>query len=306
VRTSSIRPMLALAALSAAMLGPGAAPAAAACTRITRLPFTAATSGTYCLVRSLSTETEGITIAADNVAIDLHGFGLTRTGSLLAPATRVHDAGVKAVNRRNITLRNGHIQGFGYGVLISDSAGRSQGHVIERLRVTGSRQAGIALTGTRSLITACRVEKTGGATSIAVGISQAGSASILTSNVVSDTHVEDPEGYAAGIDLTHGYNRLVRRNTVVGVTGGRNNYGIRIGLGLTSAAGVGAAMGTDDWLALARDNAVRGAGDPFVSYALPQFVPPYAYPFPYPYPYPIVGENPEPTPEPTPDPYPSY
>jgi hypothetical protein len=46
-------------------------------TPISSLPFTITNSGSYYLTTNLNSAGQGITISADNVAIDLSGFGIT-------------------------------------------------------------------------------------------------------------------------------------------------------------------------------------------------------------------------------------
>src|SRR5262245_47728812 len=93
------------------------------CTPITSLPAVITVQGIYCLTGNLNTAiTSGtaITIDANNVVLDLNGFKL---GGLAAgPGTLAF--GIRAVNRANITIKNGTVRGFFYGIsLIPIGAG---------------------------------------------------------------------------------------------------------------------------------------------------------------------------------------
>ena len=81
------------------------------CTAITTLPYTVNISGVYCLTGNLSTSMtvgNAITIAANNVTIDLNGWHLGgRTSGLGTQAF-----GIYAHQQNNITIKNGTVRGF--------------------------------------------------------------------------------------------------------------------------------------------------------------------------------------------------
>ncbi len=254
--------------LTIGLVAPGYA--AATCNTIDALPFTIDSPGGWCLSGPLTTsQTSGnaITIASDYVLLDLGGWGITDTSG--NPQTRA--IGIYAGNHRGLTIRNGSLNGFRYGVLIADSAGVSRDNIVASLRISSARACGIAVTGSHCAIRGNVVTMTGGSGAFAVGISQAGVANVLKRNRVLSTRASGPGGYAAGIDLTHGRPRSVTGNAVRSVTGGSRNYGIRCGQ------------------PFAAENVVRNAATPFSSCADPPGGGggyPYPYPFPYPYPYP--------------------
>jgi hypothetical protein len=259
--------------LAAPMLAPRVE--AGGCTPITSVPFTITVPGAYCLTAPLSLDGasgNAITVMADDVVVDLAGFQLT--GTLGGPHTQAR--GIYALNRKRLTIRGGTITGFRYGVLIADSVATSEGHRVEHLTVRGSRAAGIALTGAGSHIVRCHVIDTIGSGPFAVGISQTGSGTTLMHNVVDRTRAADTRGFAAGIDLNHGFNRSVRSNRVRQVDGGGFNYGIRCGYPFVALNEITRAR--------PRVSAcVSTPGDPF-AYPYPY---PYPFAFGYPYPYPL-------------------
>jgi len=122
----------------------GTAPACAetvSCTPITVLPAVITVQGIYCFTGHLSTAiTSGnaIDIQTNNVVLDLNGFKL---GGLAAgPGTLAN--GIHAIDRQNITIKNGTIRGFLAAIVLID-AGTSQGHVVEDMRADQNTFVGI-------------------------------------------------------------------------------------------------------------------------------------------------------------------
>ena len=97
------------------------------CTGIIALPVTLQVSKKFCLKRSLTTNESGdaIFVAADNVTIDLNGFSITYTGS-----DEFTTVAIRARNHDNITVQNGIIRNFPFGIALQ----RSSGHLLEGLR----------------------------------------------------------------------------------------------------------------------------------------------------------------------------
>src|SRR5207244_1986247 len=101
-------------------------------TAIAAVPFTITTPGIYCVTQEITTNLatgNAIQIDASNVVLDLNGHKL---GNLTAgPGTTA--TGIHAVDRKNITIKNGSVRGFEFGVLLEDS-GNSSGHIVEDIR----------------------------------------------------------------------------------------------------------------------------------------------------------------------------
>jgi hypothetical protein len=193
---------LILASLSVGLASAiGTAPARAEtinCSRITSVPAVISTPGVYCLTKNLGTNMpsgNAIDIQANNVVLDLNGFRLTGHNAGLGTATR----GVHALNRQNITIRNGTIRGFLVGIFLEGSGG--QGNLIEDVRADQNRLAGIAVGGDRNIIRNNQVIATGGSTGaeFAVGIIVDGSGNrVLNNDVMGVFH---PTDEAAGISF---------------------------------------------------------------------------------------------------------
>jgi parallel beta-helix repeat protein len=158
-----------------------AAPALDNCVgKITALPATLTTQGTWCLARNLSVDMSSgaaITIAANNIALDCNGFGI---GGPAGAATQA--VGVLALQRTNVTVRNCSISGFRYGVRLEGS-----GHVVEDNRLDNNTSVGIRVFGDGSIVRGNRVSDTGGSTvsTTAAGISTGGSVDVAD-NTVAD------------------------------------------------------------------------------------------------------------------------
>ena len=125
-------------ALAAALVVMGALPALAGadCREIGSVPVRITRAGVYCLTRDLAVPAGvevGIRVEADGVVVDLGGHTLTGRGG----------AGVRAVGRHGVSVRNGAIRGFGRGVVLEGSGGL---HLVEGMRIQ-ARDAGIVLEG---------------------------------------------------------------------------------------------------------------------------------------------------------------
>src|SRR2546429_8082646 len=73
--------------------------------------------------------------------------------------------GIYALDRQNITIKNGTVRGFYRGILLHDSGGdASQGHVVEDIRADQNTFIGIQVNGRSSLIRNNQVVATGGTT----------------------------------------------------------------------------------------------------------------------------------------------
>lgn len=148
--------------LFAACLGLALLPAPAraaegfeACTNfITVLPAVISTPGTWCLTQDLSMSEDvsgpGVQIDADDVTLDCNGF---RIDSL-----NYHTYGIRAVNRRHVTIRRCRIDGFAWNIFLEQSGvGFSEGHLVEDNLVTRAARGAIRLAGHQSVIQRNRV-----------------------------------------------------------------------------------------------------------------------------------------------------
>ena len=182
----------------------GAAPARAEtvnCTAVTALPAVITVQGIYCFTGHLATAIGtgfAIEIQTNNVVLDLNGFKLGG----LAAGTGTLATGIYALNRQNITIKNGTIRGFEFGILLQDS-GASQGHVVEDIRADQNTLQGISVAGSGNIVRNNQVVATGGSTILgadpnAFGIFVGGAGPRVLNNDVIDT-VKQGTGTAWGI-----------------------------------------------------------------------------------------------------------
>ena len=103
-------------------------------TPISSAPVTISASGSYYLTTNVyASTTSGITIATNNVTLDLNGFALL--GTSYGPGISLSG------NLTNITVRNGSLGGWEFGV--SASTGGSGNIVLEHLLLSGCDIDGI-------------------------------------------------------------------------------------------------------------------------------------------------------------------
>jgi hypothetical protein len=112
-------------------------------TPISTVPFVISSPGAYYLTGNLA-GTDGITIAADSVDLDLKGFTLAGTGGT--------NGGVSVPNKQiNVTIHNGNVVNWGgFGI---NATNVSNGQ-LDRLRASGNVAGGLAI-GPASLVTHC-------------------------------------------------------------------------------------------------------------------------------------------------------
>ena len=215
-------------------------------TFITAVPFTITAQGHYCFNRNLSTGmTTGnaITINVDYVVLDLNNFKLGGGSAGLGTNT----VGVFSRNHRNVTVRNGNIRGFKYGVqLIGTFAGNI---VIENNVLDGNTIVGAQTDGDSSVVRNNLVTNTGGSTTFTgwgtYGIyadysdtaSGSWGTSVARDNVVTNTFATDATGHATG-----------------GIAAGIADHNI-VALGNTATS-----VNNGMWAEVCRDNTVLTSG----------------------------------------------
>ena len=249
--------------LALALIVPGAAVHAETnnCTEIMSSPFIISSPGIYCLKNSL---TGAIYIQASDVVLDLNGHVLDSS----SPGA---SAGVIALDRQNITVRNGTIRGFHTAVQLDGASSRS--HRVEYLRLADNSGTGVSVRGDGSVVRHNMLINNGyaagpgarfalfasgdgihivdnqviesgvGATNEVVGIRVAGSGVAIERNVVSNAEL-GPHNSRGILILASG------RNSVVG------NRVVNMLYGIMNGSGFG---GT----AIFMDNTVGGAKLPF-------------------------------------------
>jgi hypothetical protein len=115
-------------------------------------PATITQSGSYCLKKSYNTNLPGqpaISIEASDVTLDLNGFSLINQSTEVVKAT----SGVKAYNVTNVTVRNGGIRGYGYGVFYdAPDASVVRGQLVEDLFIDRTAYCGVCMVNQQGVI----------------------------------------------------------------------------------------------------------------------------------------------------------
>ncbi len=130
-------------------------------TPISSLPFSITQPGTYYVTSNLSSQGTGIYISADNVNVDLMGHTITFVGDVVnAPGITLEGAVDDLID--NVTVRNGSVRGFQYGVRI-DYARDCR---IEGLHVADSTTSGVyffngAGLSERNTVKDCHIVRSG-------------------------------------------------------------------------------------------------------------------------------------------------
>jgi len=174
----------------ALVLGASATQAEAVnCTPITTLPVVITVQGVYCLKGNLATgmaSGNAIDIQTNNVVLDLKGFKLDGLSAGLGTNT----FGIYALDRQNITIRNGTIRGSGKGSSCTTPASRrGTSSKISALIRTPKLEFTSAVPATSFATTRSwrQGEKFGPDTPI-YGIHISGSGARVLNNDVIDTH----------------------------------------------------------------------------------------------------------------------
>jgi Ca2+-binding RTX toxin-like protein len=157
-----------------------------------------------------------ITIGADNVVIDLNGHRISGSGLAGSFAS-----GIEATNRSNITIRNGTIDGFFYGVELTDTTAntvRYGDHLVSNLFVSNCTFRGIVVMGPDNVVQGCRINDIQGTTvyanAFAAGIESFGPRARLVNNTITEIYARDL-GEGLGISVSNnGVGTIVSGNTI--------------------------------------------------------------------------------------------
>jgi hypothetical protein len=156
------------APLIAGLLDPSDAPEPTASvgegrTPIDALPHVITEPGSYVVVKNLTLSalnTDGITVSAENVTIDLNGFTLTGPGKTAGSM----GMGIRSLDLANIVVVNGVVREFrDLGVFLE-----GENHHVAGLRVYNNGGSGIVV-GTGCTVADCNVRFNGGGGIVAVG-----------------------------------------------------------------------------------------------------------------------------------------
>ena len=209
------------AALALALGATSAAAQETVCSAtITALPATITVPGTYCLKTSLSTSAitgAAVSIESDDVTVDLKGFALD--GPAVPTAFTI---GVRALERRHVTVRNGTVRGFQVGVLLQSTAAEPAFFAVERVRAVENTNVGLRVAGAgHNVVRDNSVLSTGGfdnAIPACIGIDVTGAGSRVENNLVSGLVACPSGGTRAAIQVSSCVGCVVQGNELLSGT----------------------------------------------------------------------------------------
>lgn len=147
-------------------------------------------SGRYVLDRDIVSNTCAIEIKADNVTLDLNGHLLQGPND-----KSVLNYGIVALDRSNVKILNGTVDGFAFGISLTSSNGIGnmiRGNEVTDMTILNSNFRGIVVHGYNSKVDSNIVTETGGNTyypdAYGFGIEMVGPDCFVSNNVVTDTY----------------------------------------------------------------------------------------------------------------------
>jgi hypothetical protein len=231
------------------------------CLPVTAFPANINAPGVYCLgfkyIDFPLPKGVLITISSDNVVFDLNGATLDGT-----PKGNAFSYGIMAYNRRNVTIRNGTLRGFNYGIYLYTPLGyvntrvRPSHHIlVENMRLIENRTSGMYVIAYDSVIRKNHIIQTGGSADPGLaastwGMIVAGDGTRILDNDITNTHVNTAYGggTTTGIYLAGGLNFTIVNNRIneadFGIYGGNGNWG-KFRDNVTTAVGVPFTGGTN-------------------------------------------------------------
>ena len=225
------------------------------CTAITTIPTVISVQGVYCFTANLATNINtgiAIDIQTNNVVLDLNGFKLGGLSSGFGTAAH----GIHALDRQNITIKNGTVRGFLKGIFL-ENVSLSQGHVVEAVRADQNTLVGIEVDGAGNIVRNNQVVATGGTTTLpnasATGILMSGSGPRALNNDVINTFKQG-SGIATGINFNGATGSFAVNNRITTADRGidysnaaTGKYRDNLTFGVTAPyTGTGTAVGTND------------------------------------------------------------
>ncbi len=194
------------------------------CTEITALPFTITVQGIYCLKQNLNVNLatgNAITINAGNVTIDFNGWRVNNQAAATNGAT-----GVYALDRKNITLRDGFIRGFKNGITFFElTPDASAAHLIEGMKVADGSRFGIVATGEGTVVRGNKVSNIGSSTentSRGIVLQEANNG-VVSGNIISGI---SNQNFSVGIYTNVSDRVHVLNNYISNVSGAFDVHGI--------------------------------------------------------------------------------
>ncbi len=195
--------------------------AAAETTIINRLPYRILSSGAYEFGGDLHFEQSrgtAIVVEADDVTIDLKGSTLSGTADADTLAI-----GIQGNSRSQVTIMNGRIAGFYFGIDLRAPADNStHTNVISDLILSRNQYFGMRIVGADSEIRQCTIIDTGGSTrprhTIPHGVRLVGARNAMRDCRIIDMRLQrfdDGKGEIVGVHFDAAKDSIFERNLIV-------------------------------------------------------------------------------------------
>lgn len=175
-------------------------------------PYTITKPGYYRVTQNLSSIGHGIVVDSDDVTVDLGGFQISST--FPNPMT-ARNSGILITRHQNITIRNGTIKGFFYGIYANNDRDYG-GNIFENLKLIKNLRSGICARSKNTLIQNNIVSQTTGISDkYTYGIFTEGPGMVIKNNAVFGTYPSLGQSEGVGISLTNfGRGSVVENNTI--------------------------------------------------------------------------------------------
>lgn len=192
-----------------------AAPAIAA-TAITKVPKTITKPGLYIVKAELTfapATGDALTIAAPNVILDLGGHSLTNT----APSNSANTAkGIVSLTDGNLTIRNGSVRGFSWGIFSNKSPTTGGDVLVENVTMRSQTYTGATVRGNLVEVRNCTIIGTGGTANGSVqALSVLGNVVKVIDNTVLNMFRFYGGQELIGMDVRGDIGMLISGNTVM-------------------------------------------------------------------------------------------
>jgi hypothetical protein len=207
--------ILTIVGLSLPVAAQTAAPVLAA-TAITKVPKTITKPGLYIVKADLvfaPASGDALTIAAPNVILDLGGHSLTNS----APSDSANTArGIFVSVAGNLTIRNGNIRGFNWGIFSNKDTTTGGEVLVEDVTMRAQTYTGVTARGNLVEVRHCTIIGTGGSANGTVQALSVGGdmVKVIDNTVLNMTRFFGGQDLT-GMDIRGNLGMLVTGNTVM-------------------------------------------------------------------------------------------
>ncbi len=193
---------------------------------ITSIPVSLTIKGVHCLKSDLQTGKAtgfAIRINRDDITVDLGGFRILGTAG-----SNTTTSGILATNKKNITVRNGTVEGFYRGVYLDESGGDNTGLLVEHIHAVRNTFTGIQAEGEGIVIRKNRVEETGpgdqSAVAYAIYLNSCKDV-LVAKNFISNVTESNT---SAGVRAQNCPETVIKKNVILNTNTASQKFGIQV------------------------------------------------------------------------------